>query len=133
MSDAYSFLITNAEAYSFYIAFAIYLTITVVIISRYLSIIRNKKLDKKTAARKKRKIYFQTCFSLIACAVIHTITYHILFGKVAESPLSLPIKRGGYYLSILITMSLFALLIWFGMYLKGTSTLPKQKGPVTGV
>ena len=106
---------------------------TVIIISRYLQIIRNKKLDNKTAERKKRKVYLLTFLSLIFCAGIHAILYNVLFGIVEEEPLTSPFKRDSYYLSILITMSVFGLLIWFGMYLKGTSTLPKHQGPVTGV
>ena len=129
----YSFLKTEAEGYAFYTSVLCYLTALVIVLTRYLRIVRNKKLDDKTLRSKKRTVRIVAVVGLLTCALIHTSLFLIFFEVFPDklNPDSIP--RRSYYVSILLTMLVFSFFVWFGMYLKGTSTLPKHQGPVTGV
>lgn len=129
----YSFLETKAEGYALYASVLCYLLTIVIVLTRYLKVLRNKKLDDQTRKSKKRKVYFYAILGLLVCGIIHTALFHIFFGMFPERGLQHLNIRPSYYISIVITLAVFSFFMWFGMYLRGHTTLPKHQGPVTGV
>lgn len=129
----YTFLKTEAEGYALYASVFCYFVVIAIVLTRYLKIIRNKKTDDKTVRAKKRKVRVLAVVGLLTCALIHASLFLIfseLFPDKSNPGLA---PRTSYYFSILLTLAVFSFFMWFGMYLKGTSTLPKHQGPVSGV
>lgn len=129
----YAFLKTEAEGYALYASVLCYFAAIIIALTRYLKITRSKKLNDKTAKAKKRKVYLLAIACLLICALIHTFLFLLFVELIPDhlNPGSIP--RTSYYVSILLTLVVFSFFMWFGMYLRGTSTLPKQQGPVSGV
>ena len=129
----FEFLKTEVEGYALYAAVAVYLTGIVLILSRYLKIIRNRDLNKEILKNKKKKIYLIGFFGMVLCAMIHAALFHIFFASIPPETFLDSELRTSYYFSILLTFMVFLIVLIFGFYLRGTTTLPKHKGPVTGV
>ena len=129
----YTFLKTEAEGLALYAAALFYLIGIVIVLSRYLKIIRNKKLEAHIARKKKRKVYTLGLIVVVLCALIHTALFFTFFELIPDKNYAESIPRTSYLISIIITMTVFTAALIFGIYLKGTSTLPRQDGPVTGV
>lgn len=129
----YSFIKTEAEGYALYISILCYLAVITMVLTRYLKIIRNKKLDDNLLRLKKRNVKGLAVIGMLICALIHIMLFLIFCESFPDKLNPDAIPRTSYYFSILLTMMVFSFLMWFGMYLKGTSTLPKHEGPVSGV
>jgi hypothetical protein len=52
----YSFIKTEAEGYALYLSALCYLAAIVIVLTRYLKIVRNKKLDDRTRRLKKEMV-----------------------------------------------------------------------------
>lgn len=129
----YSFIKTEAEGYALYLSALCYLAAIVIVLTRYLKIVRNKKLDDRTRRLKKRNGRVLALISMFICSLIHVMLFLIFFESFPDKLNPDATPRTSYYFSILLTMLVFSFFMWFGMFLKGTSTLPKHEGPVTGV
>jgi len=129
----YTFLKTDAEGYALYASVFCYLAAITIVLTRYLKIIRNKKLDEKIVRSKTRKVRVCAVLGILIYAILHIFLFLIFFELFPDEKNFDSIPRTSYYFSILLTMAVFSFFMWFGMYLRGTHTLPKHQAPATGV
>ena len=129
----YQFLKTEVEGYALYAAVAVYFAAIVIVLTRYLKIIRDKNIAPEEKTSKKKKIYLIGFFGMVLCALIHAALFHIFFESIPPETFLDSELRTSYYISIALTFGVFLIVLIFGFYLRGTTTLPKHEGPVTGV
>lgn len=129
----FQYLKTEAEGAALFASGICYLILISVVMLRYVKLLRNKHLTDEICRAKQRTLSYRAIMGLCICALFHVVFFAIFFKLMPEkSYLSQP-PRNDYYWSILVTFFFFSLVMWFGFFLKGSSTLPKQEGPTSGV
>lgn len=129
----YKFLLTEPEGAAFYLSILCYITVITIALTYYLPLLRDKKMPPETVNVKTRKIRLRATLGCFITAGLHCVLFLLFFQVFPDKLNPETPPRTSYFISIALTFLFFFALLRFGFYLKGTSTLPKQDGPVSGV